>query len=170
VFNTDKLLWLNAHYIKNGDPARLAGLLAPHLVKRGIDPQGGPEVAAVVRTLQVRAQTLEEMAERAVFYFKAPDTYDEVALAKFDKEHLRAVYDAVADRLATAAVATVAEIDALLKEICTDKGWKMGQVGQPLRIALSGGSQAPGIDEIVVTLGIDEAVRRITRARETVAA
>ena len=170
VFNTDKLLWLNAHYIKNGDPARLAGLLAPHLTKRGIDPQGGPEVAAVVRTLQERAQTLEEMAERAVFYFKAPESYDEAALAKFDKEHLRAVFDAVADRLAAAGAATAAEIDALFKEICADKGWKMGQVGQPVRIALSGGTQAPGIGEIVVTLGIGETVKRIARACEIVAA
>jgi glutamyl-tRNA synthetase len=170
VFNTDKLLWLNAHYIKNGDPAQLAGLLAPHLAKRGIDPQCGPEVAAVVRTLQERAQTLEEMAERAVFYFKAPESYDEAALAKFDKEHLRAVFDAVAGRLETAIAATAAEIDALFKEICADKGWKMGQVGQPVRIALSGGTQAPGIGEIVVTLGIDETVKRIARARETVAA
>jgi len=170
VFNTDKLLWLNAHYIKNGDPARIGGLLVPHLTKRGIDAQGGPEVAAVVRTLQERAQTLEEMAERAMFYFKAPESYDEAALAKFDKEHLRAVFDAVADRLATADAATAAEIDALFKEICADKGWKMGQVGQPVRIALSGGTQAPGIGEIVMTLGIGETVKRIARAREAVAA
>jgi glutamyl-tRNA synthetase len=170
VFNTDKLLWLNAHYIKNGDPDRLAGLLAFHLAKRDIDPQGGPEVSAVVRTLQERAQTLEEMAERAAFYFQAPESYDEAALAKFDKEHLLAVFDAVADRLATAGAATAAEIDALFKEICTDKGWKMGQVGQPVRIALSGGTQAPGIGEIVVTLGIGETVKRIARAREAVAA
>jgi glutamyl-tRNA synthetase len=163
-------LWLNAHYIKNGDPVRLAGLLVPHLEKRGIEPQGGPEVATVVRTLQERAQTLEEMAERAVFFFKAPESYDEAGLAKFDKEHLRAVYDAVADRLATAGVATAAEVDALFKEICAGKGWKMGQVGQPVRVALSGGTQAPGIGEIVEALGIDETVRRIARAREAVAA
>ncbi|GFE59805.1 glutamate--tRNA ligase [Geobacter sp. AOG2] len=170
VFNTEKLLWLNAHYIKNTDPTRLAGLLLPHLEKRGIAAQGGPDVVAVVKTLQERAQTLEEMAERAVFYFKAPDSYDEAALAKFDKEHLRAVYDTVADRLATSAAAAVEEVDALFKEICADKGWKMGQVGQPVRIALSGGTQAPGIGEIVMTLGIDETVKRIAKARAAVAA
>ncbi|QEM69632.1 glutamate--tRNA ligase [Geobacter sp. FeAm09] len=170
VFNTEKLLWLNAHYIKTGDPVRLAGLLLPHLATRGIDPQGGPEVAAVVRTLQERAQTLEEMAERAAFFFKAPDAYDEAALAKFDKEHLRAVFDTVAQRLAGCAATTVPEIDALFKEICADKGWKMGQVGQPVRIALSGGTQAPGIGDIIATLGIGEAVKRIAGARETVAA
>ena len=67
-----------------------------------------------------------------------------------------------------AAATTAAEYDALFKEICTDHSWKMPQVGQPVRIALSGGTQAPGIGEIVVTLGKDETIRRIVRALEAV--
>jgi glutamyl-tRNA synthetase len=170
VFNTEKLLWLNAHYIKNGDPERLADLLLPHLSSRGVSTLHGPDLVSVVKTLQERAQTLEEMAERALFYYNAPETYDDAALAKFDKSHLTAVYGVVADRLASACVTTAAELDALFKEICTDNGWKMPQVGQPTRIALSGGTQAPGIGEIIVVLGIEEAVRRIRKAQESVAA
>ena len=45
----------------------------------------------------------------------------------------------------------------------------MGQVGQPTRIALSGGTQAPGIGQIVVTLGVEETIRRIHKAEEYVA-
>jgi len=168
VFNTEKLLWLNAHYIKNGDPERLADLLLPHLSSRGVSTLNGPELVPVVKTLQERAQTLEEMAERALFYYNAPEAYDEAALAKFDKAHLATVYGVVADRLSAAGTATAAELDALFKEICGDNGWKMPQVGQPTRIALSGGTQAPGIGEIVEVLGIEEAVRRIQRARQSV--
>jgi len=168
VFNTEKLLWLNAHYIKNGDPERLADLLLPHLSSRGVSTLNGPELVPVVKTLQERAQTLEEMAERALFYYNAPEAYDEAALAKFDKAHLASVYGVVADRLSAAGTATAAELDALFKEICGDNGWKMPQVGQPTRIALSGGTQAPGIGEIVEVLGIEEAVRRIQRARQSV--
>ena len=170
VFNPEKLLWLNAHYIKAGDPQRLAGLLLPFLAERGIDPQiDGPDLPTVVKTLQERARTMIEMAEGALFYYRAPESYDETALAKFDKEHLQAVYGAVADKLATSAAVTAAEFDAIFKEICTDKGWKMPQVGQPVRIALSGGTQAPGIGEIIVTLGIEETLLRIKLAQETVA-
>lgn len=169
VFNTEKLNWLNAHYIKTGNPERLAGLLLPHLVARGVTPSGGPDLLAVVRTLQERAQTLEEMAERAMFYYNAPASYDDAALAKFDKEVLLAVFTAVTGKLSSATAGDAAGVDALFKEICGENGWKMGQVGQPVRIALSGGTQAPGIGEIVMTLGVEETVRRIRQAREFVA-
>ncbi|MDD5284732.1 MAG: glutamate--tRNA ligase [Desulfuromonadaceae bacterium] len=169
VFNTEKLLWLNAHYIKYGDPERLADLLLPHISKRKVTTLGGPDLMTVVKTLQERAQTLEEMAERAVFYYNAPENYDDAALAKFDNDHLMAVFEAVPRKLTSAAY-DISGIDALFKEICTENGWKMGQVGQPIRIALSGGTQAPGIGEIVVTLGVEETVRRIQKAREFVAA
>lgn len=169
VFNTEKLNWLNAHYIKNSDPERLANLLLPHLSAREVTTLGGPELVAVVRTLQERAQTLEEMAERAVFYYNPPSSYDEAALAKFDKEQLLAVFSAVAGKLSSTPVDDVVGIDVLFKEVCTENGWKMGQVGQPTRIALSGGTQAPGIGEIVVTLGVEETIRRVQRAREFVA-
>ena len=169
VFNTEKLLWLNAHYIKNGDPERLAGLLLPHLSVREVTTLGGPDLVAVVKTLQERAQTLEEMADRAVFYYNPPLSYDDAALAKFDKEQLLAVFSVVTEKLSSAPAVDVIAVDALFKEICAENGWKMGQVGQPVRIALSGGTQAPGIGEIVVTLGMEETLRRIQKTCEYVA-
>jgi glutamyl-tRNA synthetase len=170
VFNTDKLNWLNAYYIKNGDPERLADLLLPHLSSRNVSTMNGPGLMDVVMTLQERAQTLEEMAERAVFYYNAPVSYDEAALAKFDKEHLAAMYAVVAERLTASGGTSAAGFDQLFKEICTEFGWKMPQVGQPVRIALSGGTQAPGIGEIVQVLGVEESVLRINAAREFVTA
>jgi glutamyl-tRNA synthetase len=165
VFNTDKLLWLNAHYIKNGDPQRLAELLVPFLKERGVDPTaGGPLLVEVVKTLQERARTMLEMADGAIFYYNAPESYDESGLAKFDKEHLKAVYSAVKTKLAACSVSSSAEIDAVFKDICSENSWKMPQVGQPVRVALSGGTQAPGIGEIVMVLGMDETIRRLEKA------
>ena len=164
VFNTEKLNWLNGHYIKNSDPERLATLLKPHLSTRDVSTDNGPDPVTVVKTLQERSQTLEEMADRALFYYKAPTVYDEVALAKFDKELLLAVFAAVMEKLSSSSASDAAAIDVLFKEVCSEAGWKMGQVGQPVRIALSGGTQAPGIGEIVVTLGVAETVLRIGAA------
>jgi glutamyl-tRNA synthetase len=170
VFNPDKLNWLNAHYIKTGDPKHLANLLLPHLSRRNISTMSDPGLVDVVKTLQERAQTLEEMAERAVFYYNAPSSYDEAALGKFDKDHLEAVYTVVAEKLSAAVATSAADFDQIFKELCTENGWKMPQVGQPVRIALSGGTQAPGIGEIIHVLGVEEAVRRITSTRKFVAA
>lgn len=166
VFNPDKLNWLNAHYIKTGNPARLAELLQPHLAGRGVTDTSVPDLAGVISTLQERAQTLEEMAERALFYYQAPQQYDEAALSKYDKPHLAAVFSAVAARLSATNAAAAPEFDTMLKEICAEGGWKMPQVGQPLRIALSGSTQAPGIGEIITALGVNETIARIERARE----
>lgn len=169
VFNPDKLNWLNAHYIKIGDPVRLAELLKPHLASRGVTDTSSPPLSGVISTLQERAQTLEEMAERALFYYQAPQSYDEAALAKFEKAHLSAVFDLVALRLKALQPADIAAVDALFKEICAENNWKMPQVGQPVRVALSGSPQAPGIGEIVMALGVSETVARIERAKAAVA-
>ena len=166
VFNPDKLLWLNAHYIKTGDPQRLANLLLPFLKERDIDPNQGPDLATAVRTLQERARTMIEMADGIKFYFQRPTTYDEAALAKFEKEHLVAVYGAVAEKLTANPAATAGEYDAVFKDLCTEQGWKMPQVGQPVRIALSGGTQAPGIGEIIVALGKNETLQRLAKIVE----
>ena len=166
VFNPDKLLWLNAHYIKTGDPQRLANLLLPFLKERDIDPNQGPDLATAVRTLQERARTMIEMADGIKFYFQPPTTYDEAALAKFEKEHLVAVYGAVAEKLTANPAATAGEYDAVFKDLCTEQGWKMPQVGQPVRIALSGGTQAPGIGEIIVALGKNETLQRLAKIVE----
>ena len=70
AFNTEKLLWINQHYIKKADPTHLARLLSPHLGELGIDPAGGPDLVEVVRAQQERAQTLVEMAEISEFFYR----------------------------------------------------------------------------------------------------
>jgi glutamyl-tRNA synthetase len=170
VFNTEKLNWVNAHYIKNGDPERLADLLLPHLSKREVTTLGGPNLMLVVKTLQQRSQTLEDMAERAVFYYNAPSSYDDAALAKYDNAQMLAVFDAAVEKFSAANLADEAAVEGLLKEISIEKELKMGLVGQPIRIALSGSAQAPGLGEIIMALGADETIRRIQQAREYVAA
>jgi glutamyl-tRNA synthetase len=165
VFNPDKLLWLNAHYIKSGDAERLAGLLLPFLAERGVDPAvGGPQLVAVVKTLQERAKTLVEMADGAVFYYTPELTYDAEAVSKHVKPetagHLQQL---------TAALATVADfghdaIEAVFKEVCATLGIKMGQIGPAVRIALSGGTVSPSIYEVMAVLGREETCRRLERA------
>ena len=170
VFNPEKLNWLNAHYIKQLSPEQLALLLSPHLDSAGIaeTERALIDVTRVCQVLQERAQTLGEMAQRALFFFRAPVEFDRDAVAKFDPAHLGMVFSEVAQALPGDDVAVTAEeIDALLKGLCQDKGWKMPQVGQPVRIALSGGTQAPGIGEIVSVLGCAETRRRLGFAIKT---
>jgi glutamyl-tRNA synthetase len=164
VFNPDKLSWLNSHYIKEYEPARLAELLVPFMVKKGIDVTAGPDLVAVVKTLQDRAKTLVEMADGAEFYYNAGFAYDEKALEKFLNGDLASLFADIAAKFALAAKADHETIDAIFKEICAGRGLKMKEVALPARIALTGGTAAPGLFDVIEVLGKDETVKRLERA------
>jgi len=164
VFNPDKLLWLNHHYIKSGDPQRLAGLLVPFLRERGIDPAAGPDLAAVVKTLQERARTMVEMADGAAFYYRSDFPYEVEAVAKFLTPDVVPLYDGLLARFATLSDFTHDGIETAFKELCAEQGIKMGKIGPPVRVALCGGTTSPSIYEVLEVLGRDEGRRRIERA------
>lgn len=166
VFNPDKLLWLNAHYIKTGDPQRLADLLIPFLKERGGDAARGPSLPAVVKTLQERARTMIEMADGALFYYRSDFDYDPQAAEKFLTPEAVRLYEAVLDRLGKLADFSHQGIEAAFKGICEEKGIKLGQIGPPVRVALCGGTTSPSIFEVIEVLGKEEALKRITRALE----
>ena len=168
VFNPDKLLWLNAHYIKNGDPERLAGLLVPFLKERGVDPAGGPSLPAVVKTLQERARTMLELADGALFYYRSRFDYDPQAVGKVLKPEVAPLYVALADRLRGLDDFTQRGIESAFKTICEEKGIKMGQIGPPVRVALCGGTVSPSIFEVIEVLGKEETLQRILQAENFV--
>jgi glutamyl-tRNA synthetase len=164
VFNPDKLLWLNAHYIKNGDPERLASLLIPFLQERGVDPANGPVLSAVVKTLQERARTMLEMADGALFYYQSEYPFDDEAKVKFLTPESSPLLKELKNRLSPLEMFDAESIGAAFKHLCTDLGIKLPQIAQPTRVALSGKTAAPGIFEVVETLGLQETIRRLDRA------
>lgn len=164
VFNPDKLLWLNAHYIKTGDPQRLADLLVPFMAERGVDLTSGPSLPAVVKTLQERARTVLEMADGAVFYYRSDVEYDEAAAAKSFKPEVAPLFEALLEKLEGLADFTQQGIEGLFKEFCAEKGIKLGQIGPAVRVALSGVTASPGIYEMLEVLGREESRQRIQRA------
>ncbi len=168
VFNPEKLLWLNAHYIKSGDPDRLAGLLVPFLKGKGIDPGAGPRLPVVVKTLQERARTLLEMADGAAFYYLEDFSYDPQAAEKFLKREALPLYEAVIEKMENLADFSQQGIEAGFKEICAGLGVKLGQVGPLARIALCGGTVSPGIYEMIEALGKDESIKILRRAMKFV--
>ncbi|CAG0928368.1 glutamyl-tRNA synthetase [Rhodocyclaceae bacterium] len=164
VFNPDKLLWLNHHYIKESAPEQLAELLIPFLKERGVDPGSGPSLPLVVKTLQERSRTLVEMADGALFYYVGDFTYDEQAAAKHLVPDAVPLFEDLVVKLERIADFTQGGIEAAFKEFIAEKGIKLGQVGPAVRIALCGGTASPGIYEVIEALGKEEALRRLRRA------
>ena len=164
VFNPEKLLWLNSHYIKTGDPVRLADLLSPFLAHQGVSVAGGPDLIEVVKSLQERSSTLVEMAEGAVFYYLDEVVYDETAKAKFITADQKTMLQTVAEVFSPQTEFDHNNIEMAFAKVMDKTGLKFGKIGQPLRVVLTGGTASPGIYDIVAILGRERALKRIERA------
>jgi glutamyl-tRNA synthetase len=166
-FDPEKLLHLNAHYIKTGDPERLAVLLVPFLGKRGFDVEPSPWLVKAVRTFQERSRTLEEMAESSEYYFLCKDP-DPKAAEKFFTPEMAPVFEEIAREFADLPDFTPAAMEPVLHRVAEKTGSKLGKVAQPMRVALTGGTVSPGIFEVMDVLGRDEVIRRLSRASQRI--
>ena len=161
-FNLDRLLHLNAHYIKVADPERIAGLLVPFLAKRGIAAEPSPRLTAAVRTLQERARTLEEMAESTEYYFREKPA-DPKAAAKFLTPEVAPALAEIAREFAELSPFTASAAEECLKGVVARLGGDL-KIHQPIRVALTGGTASPGLFDVMEILGRDEVVRRLRAA------
>jgi glutamyl-tRNA synthetase len=166
AFNTEKLLWINQHYIKNADPARLARLLSTHLGDLGIDPATGPDLVAVVREQRERARTLVEMAEISAFFYRDYEDFDKNAAQKHLKMTAREPLGQVRDRLAVLDDWEEEKLHQVVIDVAESLNLNMGKVAQPLRVAVVGRAASPGIDVTLQLVGKEACLRRIDRALE----
>jgi glutamyl-tRNA synthetase len=163
-FDTDKLRWLNQHYLKTTEPALLAPELRWHLERLGLDPSQGPAAEDLIVALRERVHTLKEMAERARVWMQPLHHYDAAAVAKHLVPAARAPLQAVHHRLATLAEWTLPGIHDALTAVAQELGLGLGKVAQPLRVALTGTQVSPSIDHTVYLAGRTEALKRIDAA------
>ena len=172
TFDPEKLQWLNAEYIKRGEPRRLADVLLPFLERRGYDPrgpiqpQGGLE--AVVPHLRERAKTLVEMAEWTMPYVTEPVAMDEAAAVKFLTPAVAPSLTKFADRLKAVTPFSKETIEPLVQAVLNEDHLKMGAFAQPLRVALTGRTFSPGIYEVMAILGKERTLHRIAQALQRV--
>ncbi|HEY5720138.1 MAG TPA: glutamate--tRNA ligase [Gammaproteobacteria bacterium] len=165
TFSTDKLLWLNQHYITHAEPAHLVPELGWHLGRLGIDPaDDGPELAAVIRAQQGRAKTLVELAEISAFFYRDPAEYEPAAAQKHLKAAAQAPLEHARAALAALEPWSAEALHALVAASAEALGVGMGKVAQPLRVAVSGRAATPGIDVTLALVGRHACLRRIDRA------
>lgn len=165
-----KLGWVNQHYLKTDDPATIAPQLVYQLQKLGVDVATGPAAEEVVVALRERVQTLKEMAEKALVWYRPLESYDDAAVAK----HLKAGAE-VALAQARALLAALPEwspesVSAALHDTAAALQIGMGRIAQPLRVAITGTQVSPDISQTVYLAGREQALKRIDMAITKVAA
>ncbi len=160
-FNTEKLNWLNAHYIKKADNAYLAAEVANRLARREVDPEAGPALEAVVALYKDRATSLNELADSAELFCADIHPAPEV-LAQHLTGTARAALASLRLRLVDAAWDKAA-LSQAIKDTMAEHGLKMPQVAIPLRVAVLGVPQTPSIDAVLEVLGRERVLARLDR-------
>jgi glutamyl-tRNA synthetase len=169
IFDMDKLLWLNGHYMKTIDPADIAGRLAPFIEKMGYSTADRERLLKIVLLLRDRAKTLKEMAQQAEFFFSSEISYEEKSRQKYLGPASKAVLERFLADFDRLAVLDDAGQRQIVEGIAKDLGKKMVEVIQPVRVALSGRDVTPGIFEVIEILGKKTVQERVARALSSIA-
>ncbi len=164
VFNPDKLLWLNAHYIKEGDPHEIARQLIPFLQQRGIKVEFNGRLVKAVQSLQPRAKTLAEMAEMAEFYFRDDFSYDEKGSRKFLRPELSSFLVSLLEEFRGSEDFDGVDLERRFRRLTEQQGLKLNQAAQGVRVALTGKTISPGLFEVMEGIGRERVIKRLERA------
>jgi glutamyl-tRNA synthetase len=166
VFDIDKLLWLNSHYIQASAPESLISLLSEQLQALSLPEADHAYLARIIPLLQPRAKTLKEMAEMAAFFVTADDQLQiEAASAeKFLTAETRAHLIRIAEGLERLEPFDHQGLERFMGEYVESHGIKFKAVAQPIRVALTGRTASPGLFETMEVLGRVRTLARLKRA------
>lgn len=164
AFNTDKLDWLNANYIKEGDAKHVAHLLSVHLGDLGVDPAPSPALHEVVEAQRERANTLIELAEICRFYYQDFEGFDAKAGKKAFKGNAEQPLAYVRDKLAVLEQWQREPIHQAVADSVAELEVGFGKVAMPLRVAVTGGAPSPDLDLTLYLVGREATLRRIDKA------
>jgi glutamyl-tRNA synthetase len=164
-YNLDKLLWLNAHYIKESSDERLVVLLKDF----GVNLEGNDKASAILAATKERGKTLVELAEQIRLITEAPAKYDEKASKKAFKGEAKDILIDFVSMLREANPQSQEEYHDVMQALVSKREIGFGKIGMPLRVALLGSMTGAGMDEVMAILGVEETVERIERAVEAIA-
>jgi len=158
-FDPDKLRWLNQQYLKEADNDRLARLTQPFLERDGCDVKNGAPLASVVALLKERVSTVEELADAAVYFYRALEPSAELKQQHYAADIKPALVD-LQTRL-SAIDWNRAKINETVKAVVADHRLKMPKLAMPLRVMVTGEAQTPSIDATLELIGRDAVLSRI---------
>ena len=160
-FNTEKLNWVNQHYLKLADNARLAALVRPRLESRGVTVGEAPALEAVVALYKERVATLNELADAAEVFYIDLHPAQELLDAHLVPEVLPALRE-LSERFAD-AVWEAPALNALIKELLARHNLKMPRLAMPLRVMLVGQTHTPSVDAVLALFPRETVLARLKK-------
>ena len=170
AFNPEKLRWVNQQHIIAAPTVRLGQELVPHLEALGLGLASGPDPVQVAEAFHERAETLGQMAESARYCFEDFEAIDPTAVKKHLRPAILEPLEAVRDKLSSLPDWSRESIAEAIEATAGSFEIKMGKLGQPIRVAVTGGSVSPPIDVTVHLVGRDRTLARLDHALEIIEA
>jgi glutamyl-tRNA synthetase len=165
VFNAEKLLWLNSEYIKLTPEERLFELVKPFLVNEGYLKENVDIKWAcrAIKSLKERCRTLKELAHAMRYYLLDYVDIEPKAKEKYINPETIPIIKEITEKLAQLNDFTQDKIEKIFMDIVNERGLKLGQVAQPIRVVITGSTVSPGIYEVLEIVGKEKTLKRLRR-------
>ena len=169
VFNPEKFLWVNFHYLKSRPVAQLADEIVPYIRAKGYPvPQDKQWLERMIATLQERAKTLTELVDAAHYYLSDEISLDEKAAKKFLTKDTAEPIQSLIQKLSALRDFSAASVEQAFTATLQEHALPMGKLAQPVRVALTGSTVSPGIHDVIAVLGKERTIQRLRKALELI--
>ena len=167
VFDSEKLLWLNSEYIKLTPEEKLYELVRPFLINEGYinetDSIDLKWACKAIKSLKERCRTLKELAHAMRYYLLDYVDIEPKAKEKYINTETITIIKEITEKLAQLNDFTHDKIEKVFMEMVNEKGLKLGQVAQPIRVVITGSTVSPGIYEVLEIVGKERTLKRLRR-------
>jgi glutamyl-tRNA synthetase len=164
VFNIEKLNWMNTTHLRSLPDDGLVRLVRHSLEAAGMGGCSDAYLVSVIRLMRERMEMPGDIAAKAGYFFKDPETYDEQSKKKNWKPETPGQLREVRSALASLGTFDHASVEGAVRSVAERLGLGASKLIHPLRLAVTGVSTGPGQFELMVVLGRDVCLRRIDRA------
>ena len=174
VFDTEKLNWVNQHYMKDADDAMLTDLSIPFLVEAGfVTEEEAKEkydfLKGMVSVLKEKLQYVKEITDHASIFFGDTVELETEECGEFLKlEHIPTLVDALIEKLSNMEVLDEASAKAMLKEIQKEHGIKGKNLFMGSRISLTGQMHGPDLNKIMEVIGKETCLNRLNYVKNNI--
>jgi len=168
-FDLQKMLWMNGEHIRRQSPDAFLAQFDELLATAGLEPLAWPKDyrAAVAAQLQPRTRLYADLPEASAYFFSEDYPFDDKAVRRrLLKEGVAELLSATADHLAQLEDFCVDGLENSLRGFCEARSESFKVLVHPLRVALTGRAEGPGLFELLAVIGRERSVARLRRVVE----
>ena len=157
---------MNEHYIKNIDENDLFTQLAEYckLFKNEIKSDKKDKIKKSLTFLKNKAKTLEDIFNNGQYIIVDEVNFNQDDIKIID-DKAKKIISAFSTQFATIDSLSKETLEPIVNELIKSNNTNFKGVGQPLRIALTGSKFGPGIYDIIISLGKEEVIKRLTNKK-----